>query len=1666
METDRIASPSSTGGAGTFFEQHVGAYWLAHLLLATPPPIFVDTTVAKVQFQTERLGWKTDDFLVTCEARDSERKLVGQVKRTFTLSAANEDAKGAIQDFWKDFLNPELFNDQLDRFLLVTLRGTNTLLEHFVSLLDCAKASATSADFLARTAKEGYIAAKAAQYLREVRAIVGEVTADATDEQIWKFLRTINFLSLDLNTTTRQSEGFVRSLLALAVKDGNALASAESTWNSLLALATTAIPEARDVARSDLPGSLLEKHEPIQTRAKSIVAALRDHSRPVLRNIRGTIGPKLHLARGALVQRLLELLESSQIVLVQGSAGSGKSVIAKAALDHLSQDGFGFAFRAEEFAQPHLDTTLSSGMIPANATVLAAVLGAQGRNVILVDSVERLLEKSTRDALSDLLGMCKSDSGLRIILTCRDYSAEQVWNSFLSPWGIDCARLSIPPLDDDELATVQAEFPALEFALKTPALKAILRNPFLLDKSLQLSWNSGPQVPTDERSLRRAIWKQIVRAEPSTPSHEGRNRETTMSLIAVRRARALTPFVSSDDIDPRVIAALVRDSLLTVSDDSPGLVAPAHDVLEDWAILQWLEEIRAASFGSFEGLRDAVGAHPAVRRSFRKWVGELVERDASAADKLFLAALAMVNGGSQFRDDTIVSVLRAPAAPAFLQRHAEQLLSDEASLLRRLIHLLRVACVTSPDWSPPGFRRGSILNVPIGRAWPAVLSLVSGNLGLFGQAETPLLIGLIEDAVRGVSWYAPKLEGEKDVVAIAHHLSMRLSGYRHDDQRSRLVKILAKLPAVDPEGFRAALFGVDEDGDLDNLAEELRSLVLSSVEGMPFARDLPKLFVEIAEAELVLTDKDIDPDDFYGHRADINEHFGVRPDNRMHFFPASALRGPWYALLRNHPRIGIEFYLKIFNHCSDWYSNPRLPDPLEPTWGTKITFEDGAARTIACNARLWSAYRGTSVTPCVLQSMLMALENWLLEYAKTYASTLDSILLELLKRSDSVMIPGVVASVAIAHPEHAVGSLLSLLSSRDLVRLDRARLVSENHAGALNSMMAGTRPENSIHISERNASNALQHRREDLESAVTRLQFGPSSSRVHEALDAHSSALPPIAEQDEEDRLWRLAIHRMDARKFVVSEVETENGSFVKFESGELDPDIQEMVKESQSDWVQTSARMSLLMWGVKALEGDASIDASAWKEKLSLAMASDSNQQDDGMGTIGGPGLIAAVCLRDHYSDLQPSEKDWCVERVVSELKKSDAWGSDATIQRNPMAADRAAASVLPNLLEAEVPQHLIPNVREAIAIAVTHPVEEVRWRLTHAVGKSAWQGSRQLAQRCVAAISNEARRLEEAWEEQRSKETRTRRPRDLAPEIAAVVRQEFWRDPVDVLAYERLDVAEGFGKRANLRVLTILSKNPGSPEAIAAFKRSAAALVEFWNSDGSRDFHSESDLSTLLQEFAMQSAPEVALEFLNPLVKAVEAHPRELQAFVQGLTVIEDARPNTPQFWVLWQQFADASKHAKWVKYLHHDRPTGSDLLGAIFLTSYWKQNIRHWRSLEGEAHRIHSLFEALPASAAVLECFLRFLYHIGERSLPDAFVLISKKLAEGEPSSMLAHSESVFLLEVLLERQVYGRPLALKQTAQLREAVLNLLDLLVEQGSSSAFKMRDDFVTPMPQ
>lgn len=278
-QNGKISSPEATGGAGTFFEQHVNAMFLARLLVRGLPPVLTDCQLEEVHFQTEHLGWETDDvLLVGLNAAGERRQLAGQVKKSFTVSSKNEDCKKTFGDFWKDFQDDSHFNKDRDRLAIITLRGTETLLGHLKALLNCARTSLSATDCSHRITTEGYLRQTARRHAIEIRTIV-EATAGGTvsDDEFWEFLKVIHVLSFDLNTAEAQAEAEVKTLLANTTGEQDKLGAAAVSWGELLQLVGLAMPIAGSYTRDHLPASLRQRHSGIGTVEQAALLGLKDH---------------------------------------------------------------------------------------------------------------------------------------------------------------------------------------------------------------------------------------------------------------------------------------------------------------------------------------------------------------------------------------------------------------------------------------------------------------------------------------------------------------------------------------------------------------------------------------------------------------------------------------------------------------------------------------------------------------------------------------------------------------------------------------------------------------------------------------------------------------------------------------------------------------------------------------------------------------------------------------------------------------------------------------------------------------------------------------------------------------------------------------------------------------------------------------------------------------------------------------------------------------------------------------------------------------------------------------------------------------------------------------------------------------------------------------------
>ena len=318
----QIASPFSTGGGGAVFELKVQASLVAALLVRAHLPGFDAAVVREVHLQSEHRGYATDDaLLIGIDAHGRSRRQLWSVKHEVKYTETDEVFRDVLRDAWADFSDPTRFNSHLDAFILATGPPSATH-RHLLTVLEFARAAASSADFAARLARKGVISQKARDYFALITKLSSEVAGrNPSAEEIWNFLRCFHIVHFDFDQTTSQDEARLKSLLALAIRAGSG-GTGEELWNKIFKWVADGNPRAKSFSRDSLPADWQQVTTTVAAHFDSgVVYRLIEHSELLMKRVRSTLGPELQLPRDNVVDRLASAFVQQPLTLVSGAAG-------------------------------------------------------------------------------------------------------------------------------------------------------------------------------------------------------------------------------------------------------------------------------------------------------------------------------------------------------------------------------------------------------------------------------------------------------------------------------------------------------------------------------------------------------------------------------------------------------------------------------------------------------------------------------------------------------------------------------------------------------------------------------------------------------------------------------------------------------------------------------------------------------------------------------------------------------------------------------------------------------------------------------------------------------------------------------------------------------------------------------------------------------------------------------------------------------------------------------------------------------------------------------------------------------------------------------------------------------------------------------------------------
>lgn len=254
----RLASPTSTGGAGVTYEVRVQASYLLAMFAGSPTAVLPDAAVVELRFQGRVHGYHTDDLICTLRLDDgSTLKALLQVKLTLKAIPSDSPFSESLIAAWYDYQDSSLFQRGRDRLVVVYSRDADGSGIHVASqLTQFARTSLTGAEFVRKATAEGFSSKQQRGVFEAVKAILTkEFEAEPSNDELHDFLRHLWFVPHALaNDETPEVASILWSIkLILGAELGG---SPRSIWALLTAACQSLNKDAASLCFANLDTQL------------------------------------------------------------------------------------------------------------------------------------------------------------------------------------------------------------------------------------------------------------------------------------------------------------------------------------------------------------------------------------------------------------------------------------------------------------------------------------------------------------------------------------------------------------------------------------------------------------------------------------------------------------------------------------------------------------------------------------------------------------------------------------------------------------------------------------------------------------------------------------------------------------------------------------------------------------------------------------------------------------------------------------------------------------------------------------------------------------------------------------------------------------------------------------------------------------------------------------------------------------------------------------------------------------------------------------------------------------------------------------------------------------------------------------------------------------------
>lgn len=1686
------SNPFSTGGGGGNFETRVQAAFVVLMLTGRIAPCLPAWPITRIKLQGRYAGYHTDDFIAFTQDPQSgkEAKLLAQLKHSIGITEGNETFGEVIQAAWQDFNNPSTFNTETDAFALITGPLSFAEINNTRTLLEWARHCEDDKEFLYKINTKGFSNETKKNKLEAFRFHLTKANGgnNVSDEQLWNFLKCFHLLGYDLDTESGSHLSLILSLIAQSSTENASL-----LWSRILDCVQTGNQTAGTITLENLPKEIRRSFNTANySRWDQDLEKLKAHGDYIIEGIRSGIGG-VHINRGEYFDKILEAAEFEQFVFLTGERGCGKSNLIKEFAEHMKQQAPVFCLRTEDLDKPHLDHVFSEIGLTSSLSQLEAGFSLIPKKYMLLESLEKLLELQNTSAFTDLIRFIQKNHGWTIIASGRDYAYQSITFNYLATSGVKYHSLVIGNLKDNEIQNLCDSF---EF-LQPLANNQLLKNPFYAELAYRVGQTGTRFSSSDsEREFKIAVWRDIISKEQVRTAGMPLKRKKAFIDIAVNRAKQMAYGIPDAGYDDEAILRLEEDNLIR-RDQVNGLVSLAHDILEDWGLERYIDEAFHMNHRSAMEFLDAIGHEPAINRAYRLWLHQKMISGENVA-QFILSILADKAIESYWQDETITAVLLSDNPYEFLNLLKDQLFDNNGELIKRFCFILRISCKTPNQELIKQFlgesSRGlnALFLNPFGIGWEAIIRFLCENRTFLTEEFTPHVISVLKEwsVLIKIDHELPNISREAGLLAL-HFLNMLKESYRDEGNRKGLFEVVFQLTPVILNEFNELLNNdvfIEEEYRRPPYVKDFCALALTGLCNAYLCKNNPDIVIRLSLFEWIIDDgKKENDEDLFWRSKDVPEHFGLHQfRSKAEFFPASGAKGPFVHLLRYHPRKGLDFIIKLLNHGADKYAHSDLDSPgrysmplLESYRSDvsqiEIALSDGTFIKQFASQRLWNGYRGGSVIPYLLQSALMALENWLVEWVEHSQDTeaIEWAFHYIIRNSNSVLPTAVLVSVATGHPVKLAKAVQPLLRIPEFYDMDLTRSILERGGKEPDWHALNSDPLAKLYSKERHNAALRTWRREHLESLITRLQFTEYRDEVLNIIDDLRSTVS-TAES------WQFRFHRIDSRRWESKE-DGENGRII-FTTKALEPHLEKLQQEFEVEREIPNRLMSLYLWSDKVfkhefLESEYYANwKDAYKEAKSLYEILTNDELNDlELMHIGAITKAAAIFIRDYSTEMNEEDLSWCFEIIVQAIFSNGDSDSMSSITNNfDHDSASAAATVLPKIFDFTEEEDDVYFIKKMIAYSFTHADLEVRMATGNGIKNYLWERNSEFADKCViGAIEYSKLELEKESDN------------DVDDELVSDNKLLSWLE----IFYESFAQGEIATDGNSISFHThnpwgifnaclMIPNGSTEPGHTSLFSRMLTLLFEAEVSEKENRYHYEQvDRINIPDELPMKFAECFAYHFVSMsesdsnvfmehLQNGCNIAPEFMNSLLLHVEYFTDKVGNKKLYWNLWEKLSEKVQNIALEisrkderGYIRDDK---TKLIREMLHLGFPWQKIDYInQDIALGKEPILKFVNGAGENSDVFEAMASLMHHFPTVFLDAGLLILSKHQRDIGGTRLLSGINTTFYLVRSLQQFILVDNTAEKMSNESYQACWILLDAIIETASSEAYYLREHLI-----